>query len=37
MFYSITGQVVYTEATSVAVSCGGVYRGELLAVLGRYI
>ena len=24
MFYSITGQVVYTDATSVAVSCGGV-------------
>ena len=24
MFYSITGQVVYTGATSVAVSCGGV-------------
>lgn len=22
--YSITGQVVYTDATSVAVSCGGV-------------
>ena len=24
MFYSITGKVVYTDATSVAVSCGGV-------------
>lgn len=24
MFYSITGQVVYADATSVAVSCGGV-------------